>query len=175
MKYIAICIYQLLYEKLEECHIPTCLLDALLHLMMSMCVCIIKLMQWWLSMLSAKLAPSHYLNVGDRLLLSCYDIIAWSYAINYCTLQWCHVSVMMSQITGQLSVWLTSKKHQSPYYWPFVKGKPPVTGGFPSQRASYAKIISISWCHDIDRLVQERRNSSADALELRLSWTNPSI
>ena len=30
-------------------------------------------------------------------------------------------------------------------------------------------------CNDIDELVQERRNSSADALELRLSCTNPSI
>ena len=28
---------------------------------------------------------------------------------------------------------------------------------------------------DIDGLVQERRNSIADALNLRLSWTNPSI
>ena len=29
--------------------------------------------------------------------------------------------------------------------------------------------------HDIDGLVQERRNSSALAMELRLSYTNPSI
>ena len=29
--------------------------------------------------------------------------------------------------------------------------------------------------HDIDGLVQERRNSIATALELRLSCTNPSI
>ena len=27
------------------------------------------------------------------------------------------------------------------------EGNPPVTGGFPSQRASYAEIISISWRH----------------------------
>ena len=30
------------------------------------------------------------------------------------------------------------------------------------------------WQHDIDELVQERRNSIANALELRLSCTNPS-
>ena len=33
----------------------------------------------------------------------------------------------------------------------------------------------VSRLGDIDGLVQERRNSSALAMELRLSWTNPSI
>ena len=47
------------------------------------------------------------------------------------------------------------------------------------------KIHTVSWQYDIvsplsttgdiDGLVQERRNSSANALELRLSCTNPSI
>ena len=40
-------------------------------------------------------------------------------------------------------------------------------------------LISIVWhglyIQHIDGLVQERRNSIANALELRLSWTNPSI
>ena len=34
--------------------------------------------------------------------------------------------------------------------------------------------MKIKYIH-IDRLVQERRNFSALAMELRLSWTNPSI
>ena len=39
---------------------------------------------------------------------------------------------------------------------------------------SMAGRISYSWwCHEIDGLVQERRNSSALAMELRLSCTNP--
>ena len=34
-------------------------------------------------------------------------------------------------------------------------------------------ILGNTYCH-IDILVQERRNTSALAMELRLSWTNPS-
>ena len=33
------------------------------------------------------------------------------------------------------------------YYWPFGRGKPSVTSGFPSQRASDAKCISMSRRH----------------------------
>ena len=29
----------------------------------------------------------------------------------------------------------------------FCKGTPPLTGGFPSQRASDAESLSMSWCH----------------------------
>ena len=37
----------------------------------------------------------------------------------------------------------TSKKHQSPHYWPCV------TGEFPAQRASNAKKASIWWRHQV--------------------------
>ena len=33
----------------------------------------------------------------------------------------------------------------------------------------------LAWCLHIDKLVQERRNSSALSMELHLSCTNPSI
>ena len=96
------------------------------------------------------------------------------------------------------------RKHQSSVSLAFV-GNSPVTGEFIAQRASNAENGSISWRHHewcgccgmykllqialseqwnvkclrtkfhIDRLVQERRNSSALAMELRLSCTDPSI
>ena len=43
-----------------------------------------------------------------------------------------------------------------------------------SQRARNMKNVSMSWCY-IDGLVQERHKSIANALELYLSCTNPSI
>ena len=65
----------------------------------------------------------------------------------------------------------TSKLHIVGHLW----GES--SGGFPSQRASNAERVT---CHEvimwnIDGLVQERCNSIANALELRLSCTNPSI
>ena len=59
-------------------------------------------------------------------------------------------------------------------------GNPPVTGGFPAQQASNAERLSMSACVIVmpnlqfDGLVQERGNPIANALELRLSVTNPS-
>ena len=53
----------------------------------------------------------------------------------------------------------------------FCEWKPPVTSGFPShKKVSNAESISMAI-----GLVQERRNSIANALELRLSCTNPSM
>ena len=50
------------------------------------------------------------------------------------------------------------------------EGNLPVTGGFPSKRDS-----NVERHHHINGFVQERCNSSALAMELRLSCTNPSI
>ena len=47
-------------------------------------------------------------------------------------------------------------------------------GKYPDTRASKSESVFISWNH-VDGLVQERRNSIANALELRLSCTNPSM
>ena len=41
-------------------------------------------------------------------------------------------------------------------------------------RPSADTVITKIWCH-IHGLVQERRNSIANTLELHLSWTNPLI
>ena len=40
-------------------------------------------------------------------------------------------------------------KHQSPASLAFVRGNLPVTGGFPSQRASNAENVSIWWRHHV--------------------------
>ena len=41
----------------------------------------------------------------------------------------------------------TSKQHQSSALLPLCEGNPPVTGGFPSQRASNEESVSMSWRH----------------------------
>ena len=43
--------------------------------------------------------------------------------------------------------WVTSKKHQRSALLALCEGNPPVTGGFPSQRASNAESVSILWRH----------------------------
>ena len=63
------------------------------------------------------------------------------------------MSAMASQITGVSIVYLTvssgsdQRKHQSFSSLAFVRGNPPVTGKFPTQRASYAENVSIWWRH----------------------------
>ena len=66
------------------------------------------------------------------------------------------ISTMASQMTGMSTVCSIvctcthQRKHQSSASLAFCEGKPPVTGGFPSQRASYMETVSI-WQrhHDI--------------------------
>ena len=77
---------------------------------------------------------------------------------------------------------LTLKRNQSSESLAVSKGRSSVTSRFPSQRASDKKSISMSWHYDnenllpwLDGLVQERRNSSALAMELCLSCINPSM
>ena len=61
--------------------------------------------------------------------------------------------LMVTQIIGHSSVCSTvrwgpaSKKHQRSALLALCEGNPPVTGGFPSQRASYAGSASMSWRH----------------------------
>ena len=63
------------------------------------------------------------------------------------------MSVISSQITGVSSVCSTvclgadrRKHHKALRQWS-LWGKPPVTGGFPSQRASNAENVAIWWRH----------------------------
>ena len=62
-------------------------------------------------------------------------------------------SAMASQITVVLIVCSAvcsgahKRKHQSSVLLAFCEGNPPVTGGFPSQRASNVENISIWWHH----------------------------
>ena len=44
-------------------------------------------------------------------------------------------------------LFMLRSKHQSSASLAFVRGIPPVTGGFPSQRASDAENVSIGWRH----------------------------
>ena len=48
---------------------------------------------------------------------------------------------------------LTSKKTSKPVLLAFCEGNPPVTGGFPSQRASNAETVSIWWCEDFTKIL----------------------
>ena len=66
-----------------------------------------------------------------------------SWLLNSCqwySLQWHHMSVMMSQITGNLIVYSTlcsdyqERKHQSSLLLATCEENPPVTHGFPSQK-----------------------------------------
>ena len=70
------------------------------------------------------------------------------------TLQWCHMGAIASHITGRSGVvfnslfGLTSEKHQKSTFMALCEGNQPVTGGFPSQRASNADGVSIWLCND---------------------------
>ena len=68
-------------------------------------------------------------------------------------LPWRHMSVMASQITDKATVCSTgcSVYHQGKYkifaLLALCEGNPSVTIGSPSQRASDAEHVPISWCH----------------------------
>ena len=69
------------------------------------------------------------------------------------------MGAMASQMIGVSSVCPTDcsgadrRKHQSAASLGFCEGNPPVTGGFPSQRASNAENVSIWWCHHANKCV----------------------
>ena len=99
------------------------------------------------------------------------------------------MTTMSSQITSLTVVYSTvysdadQRKHQSSGSLAFVRGIHryrwiPRTKG--QLRGKCFHLIASSWCRrsairDIDGLVQERRNSSALAMGLCLSYTNASI
>ena len=62
------------------------------------------------------------------------------------------MNVIVSQITGNLTVCPTlcsgyqQSKHQRSTLLALCEGNPPVTGGFPSQRASNAESVFMPWC-----------------------------
>ena len=69
------------------------------------------------------------------------------------------MSAMASQITS-VSICLhghlfrrRSKKTSKLRVTGLCEGNPPVTGGFPSQRASNAENVYISWCHHVLRVI----------------------
>ena len=85
---------------------------------------------------------------------------------------------MASQLTGcatlcSMACLSNNKENQRST----CEGNPSVISGFSPQRASHIEgIVAMSWYHhDIDGLVQERCKSIANALELCLSCTNPSL
>ena len=72
-------------------------------------------------------------------------------------LEWNHMSILMSQITSNMTV--CSPRFKLMYIKKISKiiitgplwgeSSPPVTGGFPSQRASNAQSVSMSWHHGL--------------------------
>ena len=74
-------------------------------------------------------------------------------------------------VFGEVIFWLTDTLHSqfdAPIFVLWIKSK------YIATLHVLSKSVSIHSIH-IDGLVQERRNSSALAMELRLSFTNPSI
>ena len=44
-------------------------------------------------------------------------------------------------------LWMITKKHQNSVLLALCQENPPLTDGFPSQRANYVESISMLWCH----------------------------
>ena len=63
---------------------------------------------------------------------------------------------------------------KAPHHWPFVRVIHRWTMDSP-HKGPAVESVSMQWWHHVDGLVQERRNSIANALDLRLSCTNPSM
>ena len=68
------------------------------------------------------------------------------------SLQWHHIVIMVSQIIGNSAVYSTAysgeqqpRKHQSSSPLAICVGNPSVTLRFPSQRATNAERVSMSW------------------------------
>ena len=95
-------------------------------------------------------------------MIKLYDIIAWYYVVplqyeisppNYLPLQWRHNECDGASNQWRLDCLLNrlfrrrSKKISKPRVTGLCEGNPPVTGGFPSQRASNAENVSIWWPH----------------------------
>ena len=93
----------------------------------------------------------------------CGTVEVWEWIGNFiphCILHYNDVimSAMASQITSPTIVYSTvywgtdERKLQSSSSLAFVQGIPPVTGEFPTQRASKAEKVSIWWCHHVDEI-----------------------
>ena len=86
------------------------------------------------------------------------------------------ISAMASQITSASIVCSTvcsvadQRKHQSSASLALCQGNPPVAGGFPSQRASNAEIVSIWWRHHDLMPVKQSQTTS----EQSYWWVNGS-
>ena len=72
------------------------------------------------------------------------------------TFRWRQMSIKASHFSGHSNVLFAAsnikENIKARHYWPFCEGNPPVTDGFPSQRASNVESVSMAWCHHILRL-----------------------
>ena len=90
---------------------------------------------WWCHRADSRLVPNQWE------MLQCDAVSHWL----------CRMSVVVTQIIANLTVCSTAcwgkqqRNHQSSALLDLCEGNPPVTGGFPSQRASNAESISMSW------------------------------
>ena len=70
------------------------------------------------------------------------------------SLQWCHMTLMAPKVTYSFpelqSVLANIKENQSSTLLALCERNPQVTGGFPSQRASDADSVSMSWPHHVN-------------------------
>ena len=58
-----------------------------------------------------------------------------------------HLKSLATRLFVQQLVQVDITENKAPHYWSLCEGNPPVNGGFPSQRAIYAKNVSSSWYH----------------------------
>ena len=114
-------------------------------------------------------------NVSDNFSDSHHSAISWK-------LWWCHDMGRLSTLLalcewnalvtgGILTQWAGDEN-----IWCFLCCYREQTAGKTAELLVIWDAMMLTWHHwNIDGLVQERRNSSALAMELRLSCTNPSI
>ena len=102
--------------------------------------------------------------------------VLWSITLTSLWPQWRLKSPASRMFTQPYIQTQIKENIKAPRHWPLC-GEFTGTGEFPAQRASYAENVSIWWRHHalshFHGLVQERRNSSVPARELRLSCTSP--
>ena len=91
-------------------------------------------------------------KISLRFPFTCSAVVMWSFITDYGGLvNYSDVimSAMASQINGVSFVQAQIKENiKAPRHWA-LWGDPSVTGGFPSQRASNAENVSISWRHHL--------------------------
>ena len=117
----------------------------------------VNMLKWWISSLitsipSFKKESSSALLKASRLCIEYFGRPAqnsWTSYSNHSPVTWAswHLKSPANGLFVQQSVLANLKGNTKPALLALYEGNPPVTSGFPSQRASNMESICISWCH----------------------------